>query len=74
MAIAARRAQGDQKGAELRVARKRQAAWIAPTSQERASPSGQGALQRVWNGAGYAGALLRGKKEKQGIFFAAIVI
>ena len=74
MAIASRRAQGEQKGAELRVARKRQAAWIMPTSQEQASPSGQGALRRMWNGAEYAGALLRGKKEKQGIFFAAAVI
>ena len=71
---AARDAQGDQKGAELRVSRKAQVAWIAPTSQERASPSGQGALQHVWSGAGYAGALLHGKKEKQDIFFAAVVI
>ena len=31
---AARRAQGDQKGAEFRVAKRRQAAWISPTRQE----------------------------------------
>ena len=32
-----------------------QTAWIVPISQERASPSGQGALQRVWSGGGYQG-------------------
>ena len=60
---AAMRAQGDHKGAELRVARKSQAAWIAPTSQQRASPSGHGALQRVRSGTGFAGALLHEKKK-----------
>ena len=40
---------------------RRQAAWAAPTSQQRASPSGQGKLQRVWSGGGYAGALPREK-------------
>ena len=34
---------------------RRQAAWIAPTSQERASSSGQGAQQRVWSGGRYEG-------------------
>ena len=29
-----------------------QAAWVVPISQERASPSGQGALQRVWSDGG----------------------
>ena len=68
-----RRAQGGQKGAEFRAATEVPSSLVAPTSQERASPRGQGALKRVWNGAGYAGALLRVKKEK-GIFFAAAVI
>ena len=38
-----------------------------------ASPSGQRVLQHMWRGAGYAGALLRGNKEKHGIFAAVVI-
>ena len=50
----ARRAQGDQKGAKLRVAKKAPSSLDCAGQSERELPSGQGAVQRVWSGAGYA--------------------
>ena len=71
---AAMRAQGDQKGAKFRVAKKAPSSLDCAGQSERELPSGQGAVQRVWSGAGHAGVPLRGKKKKQGILFAAAVI
>ena len=71
---AARRMQGDQNGAKLRVAKKAPSSLDCARQSERESPSEQGAVHRVWSGAGYAEVPLRGEKEKQGILFAAAVI
>ena len=65
VAIAVRRAPGDQKDAELRVA------GNAPSSMDCADQSGAGigcavaCVEWCW----IRRALLRGKKERQGIFF-----